>query len=125
MLNISIYDVKDQRITNVEIREKMDKCYSLTQRLELQRARWLEKIAHMDEKRNPRKFLVAWTPTSRPPGRPQQTIRHGYARTLRNNLKFPSSKLQNWILLAQSPREWSQYIEKMLLLKKNTYKPKK
>ena len=103
MLNITIYDVKEQHITNDQVREKMNNCHNLMQMLELRRARWLEKIAHMDETKNTRKFLVAWTSKPRPPGRPQQTSRHSYARTLKNNLKFPSLKLQNLNLLAQSP----------------------
>ena len=38
MLNISIYDVKDQHITNNQVRGIMNKCYNLTQMLELRRA---------------------------------------------------------------------------------------
>jgi hypothetical protein len=45
MLNITIYDIQEQRITNQQVREKMDNILSINQMMELRRARWLQKIA--------------------------------------------------------------------------------
>eukprot|EP00957_Ditylum_brightwellii_P090312 6877990-Ditylum_brightwellii.AAC.1 len=44
--------------------------------------RWISKVAHMDESRLPRKFLVAWHRNFRPVGRRQMTIRHSYIHAL-------------------------------------------
>jgi hypothetical protein len=86
MLNITIYDVQENHITNTKIREKMNESISITQMMELRRARWLEKISHADQSRNTRILFISWLPTPRPPGRPQQTVRHGYAKTIEGNL---------------------------------------
>jgi hypothetical protein len=60
MLNITIFDVMEQHITNEEVRVRM-KSYSMEQTIELRRpAQWLEKISHMGSDRGPRKILVAW-----------------------------------------------------------------
>lgn len=48
MLGISIHDVKDNRIRNSDVREELG-CYSLSQNMEIRRARWLEKLANMTE----------------------------------------------------------------------------
>ncbi len=60
MLNITIYDVMEQHISNDTVRERM-KSYLMEQTMELRQARWLEKISHMGANRGPRKILVAWT----------------------------------------------------------------
>eukprot|EP00957_Ditylum_brightwellii_P149765 11405447-Ditylum_brightwellii.AAC.1 len=44
--------------------------------------RWISKIAHMDESRLPRKFLVAWHMNPCPVGRRQTTIHHLYIHAL-------------------------------------------
>ena len=54
--------------------------------MELRRARWLEKISHMEATRMPRKLLGAWINQARrngKSGRSQNTIRHAYADSLR------------------------------------------
>lgn len=82
MLNLSMMDVKEQRISNKMVREELHS-YSIMQIMEMQRAKWLQKLAEMPASRNPRKLFVSWIRTPRPPGRPRQTIRHGYAETLK------------------------------------------
>ena len=124
MLNLSIYDVKDLHISNAQIREELG-CNTLTQSMELRRARWLEKLANMPETRNPRKILVAWTPNPRPTGRPgAQTIRHAYAHTLEKELNI-SSQLKVWIPEARNHENWAQRVEHSLDLAKGTHKPYK
>ena len=56
---IDLRDVKEHGIANEQVREELGNCYSIEQIMELRRARWLEKIAKMDETRGPRKILVA------------------------------------------------------------------
>jgi hypothetical protein len=122
MLNITIYDVMEQHISNDDVRERR-RSYSMTQTMELRRARWLEKISHMGANRGPRKILVAWTTNERPSGRPQQTIRHGLARTLTESLDFPSAKMDDWMKIASDNRKWGEHVEDKLDLKPDTYKP--
>ena len=42
MIGITIYDVKDHHISNKQVREELNNCYTFHQSLELRRARWLE-----------------------------------------------------------------------------------
>ena len=57
MVNITIYDVKDNHISNEQVREELT-CYRIHQSLELRRARWLEKLAHMNDNRGPKMYCV-------------------------------------------------------------------
>ena len=59
MVGITIYDVKDNHISNEQVREELT-CYKIHQSLELRRARWLEKLAHMNDNRGPKNSLRSW-----------------------------------------------------------------
>ena len=122
MLNITIYDVKEQHISNREVRKRMGS-YKMEQTMELRRARWLEKISHMGADRGPRKVIVAWTTNERPKGRPQQTIRHGLATTITDHLDLPTAKMNDWIKLASDNKKWGEHVESKLKLAPSTYKP--
>lgn len=122
MLHITIYQVKEEKISNKEVRKKLNNCHTISQMIELRRARWLEKISHMNDTRAPRKLLVSWLPTARPTGKPQQTIRHGYATTLQDNLNT-SPDLREWIPIAQNHTQWASHVEKNLGIPDGTYKP--
>jgi hypothetical protein len=123
MLNINIYEVQENKITNQQIREKMDNILNINQMMELRRTRWLEKLATANSTRNPRKLLVEWMTTPRPSGRPQQIIRHGYARSI--EILFPNSKLKTWMPTAQDHDKWAEHVEVALNLPPSTYKPQK
>jgi hypothetical protein len=105
MLNITIYNVMEQHISNEEVRERMES-YLMKQTMELRHAQWLEKISHMGLDRGPRKILVAWMMNKCPCGHPQQTIRHGLTSTLTDHLDLPSPKMNDWIKLASDHRKW-------------------
>jgi hypothetical protein len=122
MLNITIYQVKEEKISNKEVRKKLNNCYTISQIIELRRARWLEKISHMNDNRAPRKLILAWIPNARPTGKPQQTIRHGYATALQDNLNT-SPDLREWIPMAQNHAQWASHVETNLGLTDGTYKP--
>eukprot|EP00957_Ditylum_brightwellii_P016603 1248107-Ditylum_brightwellii.AAC.1 len=55
----------------------------------------------MSENRIPRKFLNAWHGTSRPVGRPQQTMRHTFIHALKLAKFIPeddhSGKWADWV----------------------------
>ena len=44
---VIIYRVKDDHISNEQVGQELENCYTLHQSLELRRARWLEKLAQM------------------------------------------------------------------------------
>ena len=98
------------------------RAYTLKQYMELRRTRWLEKLAHMTESRNPRRLLVAWTPKPRLAGKQHQTIGHGYSRTIEENLKIENSTLHGWMPMAKHHELWATHIEEALELKGGTNK---
>ena len=121
MTRITIYDVKELRIKNSEVRSKMG-CYNIDQIMELRRIRWLDKIAKMDINRFPRRFLNAWTDNARLKGRPQKTTKHAICKTLKS-LKI-DTKMNNWIELAKKPEGgWGNLVEWKLGLAPGTYVP--
>ncbi len=120
MLNITIYDVMEQHISNDDVRERT-RSYSMKQTMELRRARWLEKISHMGSNKGPKKFLSAWPTNERPHRRPQQMIRHRLASTLTDHLDLPSPEINGWIKLASDHRKWGDHVETMLGLAPSTY----
>ena len=84
VLRISMYEIKEKRIHTYELLEKFDNILSLDKILDMRRARWLEKVLHMDASdgestRLPRKLLCSWTNSSkRPLGRPEKNTRASY-----------------------------------------------
>eukprot|EP00957_Ditylum_brightwellii_P130330 9941951-Ditylum_brightwellii.AAC.1 len=77
---------------------------------------WIGKIACMDEKRLPRKFLTAWHIHPRPVGCPQRTIRHTYLHTLRLAVVLEdldkARKTSDWMPRIQdNPKEWDTFAE--------------
>jgi len=57
MVGITIYDVKDNQISNKQVREELT-CYKIHQSLELPRVRWLEKLAQMNDNRGQKMHCV-------------------------------------------------------------------
>ena len=114
-------DVKENWIRNKWIREELN-CYSLTQTMEMWRAKWLEKIANMPSTQNPKKLFVLWVRAPRPTGRPKQTIWRGYADTIENSLGYKNCSYNFWMRDAKNPTEWKTRVETNLRLKDGTYK---
>jgi hypothetical protein len=107
MLNLTIHQAKEKRTANQEARRWAGRSRTMHQMLELRRCRWLLKLTKMDDKRGPRKILAAWCPAARPDGKPQQTIRHGHAKTL-ETLGFGSTRLGDWMTLAKDEKRWQK-----------------
>ena len=123
MVGITIYDVKDNHISNKQVREELT-CYKIHQSLELRRARWLEKLAHMNDKRGPKNALRSWIYNEpRKQGGQQQHIRTSLSITLTDSLHFESDKMNDWMLEAKEPKKWATRIETALNLVPDTYKP--
>ena len=105
MIGITIYDVKDHHISNFQVREELNNCYTFHQSLELRRARWLEKLALMSCKRGPRNTLLSWNyKESRKQGGQQQRIKTSLSNTLTDSkLHFETDQLNDWMLEAKIP----------------------
>lgn len=123
IMNLTIYDVMaDHSFTNAYVRKETG-ILPLHSYLELRRARWLEKMSNMHSERIPRKLLGAWLPHARrnsTAGRPQQTIRHAYAETLRK-LGFDNTNFQTWMEEAKDRNIWAKRIEHYLNLPAGSY----
>jgi hypothetical protein len=103
MCGLTMWDVAEKRIKNEQVRRMVANSPTMDTLMETRRCRWLSKLSLMKEFRSPRRMLGAWCTTSRPVGRPQQTIRHAYISTLQK-LGFEGEKGQL--------REWKIYEEK-------------
>ena len=124
ILNISIFDViSDHSLCNSDIFNETG-IKPLGTYVELRRARWLEKIANMSEKRNPRKLIGAWLPYARrngTSGRPQQTIRHAYVQTLITLGFTKDCTFETWMKEAKDRIKWAKRVEHYLDLPKGSY----
>ena len=118
MLHLTIYDVKDDRISNEEVRRRMG-IYPMETILGLRRARWIEKLANMESTRSPRRILHAWMPQARPTGKPNQTTRKALADELRT--LGTTSELKTFIPLARDKNSWGEMVEWNLGLAQGTY----
>ena len=84
MVGITIYNIKDNHISNEQVRGEFT-CYKIHQSLELQRARWLEKLVLMNDNRRPKNALCSWIYNkSRKQGGQQQHIRTSLSMGLRH-----------------------------------------
>jgi hypothetical protein len=125
ILNLTMYQIKEHRIKNKEIRRRAANSYKMEQMMELRRCRWLKSISNMEDKRTPRKIIAAWTQQPRLKGGQQQTVRHGYAATL-ETLGFTGNvKLEEWMTLARDGERWAARVEWKLELAPGSYKPKR
>ena len=91
--------------------------------IELRRARWLEKLANMKHDGIPRKLLGSWIPLPRKnglSGRPQQTIRHAYVKTL-HTLGFKNTDFNSWMTEANNRKIWGKRVEHFLGLPEGSY----
>ena len=86
MVGITIYDVKDNHISNKQVREEFNKCYKFHQSLELQRVKWL-KLALMNDNRGLKKYTVFMNKWRKQGGQ-QQNIRTGLSIMLTDSLHF-------------------------------------
>ena len=97
MAGITIFDAKEQRITNKQVRERLGNCCSLHQLIEISRTKWLQKVANMNHNRKPKKILKCWIfKKIRPVGRRQECIETSLSKMITNNLGL-RDKLNDWM----------------------------
>jgi hypothetical protein len=115
---LTMWDVAEKRIKNEQVRGMVAASPTIDSLMEKRRCRWiLSKLSVMKPSRSPRRILGAWCTTSRPVGRPQQTIRHAYISTLKK-LGFEGEKgqLREWMTVARDRSAWGRKVENKLLL---------
>ncbi len=117
MCGLTMWDVAEKRIKNEQVRRMVANSPTMDTLMETRRCRWLSKLSAMNESRSPRRILGAWCKTARPTGRPQQTIRHAYVRTLKK-LGFEQGEglLTEWMPVARDRSAWARKVEYKLLL---------
>jgi hypothetical protein len=115
--NITMWDVKEKKITCTQLRKMAANSPSMESLMESRRLNWLSKVCNMDESRSPRRLLGAWCRTSRKASGPKQTIRHAYVTTLRRMSFGDYPDLKDVTLLARDKVEWKQrtddYVRKL------------
>ena len=109
ILDVNMTRVKEQRIRNEHIRNKV----SLPDIVDIVRFRqfnYLGKLAQQPNDYLARRMLGAWIPCRRKRGRAQRSLKNQYAETLQtvlgeqaisNNCLF-----SEWMPLARNPRDW-------------------
>jgi hypothetical protein len=74
MRGLTMWDVAEKRITNEHVRGMVADSPTIDSLMEMRTCRWLSKLSVMKQSRSSSPILGAWCTTSRPVGRPQQTI---------------------------------------------------
>ena len=104
MVGITIYYLKDHYISNKQVGEELNNCYTLHLSLKLRRARWLEKLSLMSCKRGPRNALLSWIyKEPRKHGGQQQHITTSLSNTLIHSLHFETDQFNDWMLVLCLP----------------------
>jgi hypothetical protein len=105
ILNISIYEVEEMKITNKSLRLAFGNMPDIVDIIKKRQMNWVSDIAKMPIKRLPRKLIASWTKDPRKIGRPQTTYRNSYAECISTLLPNISKTLPltDWIPIAASP----------------------
>ena len=112
ILNIHWKRMKDQKITNEQIRSKFNNIPSIETFMIRRTLRYLGKIVQNDFS-IPRQLLGAWVFGSRKVGRPQHYCNHMFHFALSN--LFPSisekARFNEWLHLAKDVPRWTNLIQ--------------
>ena len=82
ILNITMYEVEEKRITNKKLRGLFDNIRNITEFVKERQLTWLEHILRMDPSKNTRKLINALVRHPRRGGQPQHNLRHSYRKAL-------------------------------------------
>ena len=104
------------RIRNEDIRARFGNIADIKITIIERQLSWLGKIARMNDRRLPKKFLTAWCRNNRRRGRPQTSLRHSHGEALQTALllKDDQGKLADWLPLAKSKRDWQDAVDQWL-----------
>jgi hypothetical protein len=113
ILNINMFEVKEQRITNAQTQ----KCANVPDILIFLTRRslcWIGKLARMPMNRLPCQLLATWVENPQKIGRPQSTLCNTMIESLQEALKDQVSQyapLSEWIETAQDEKLWNNIID--------------
>jgi hypothetical protein len=115
ILKISIYEVLENRITNVEVRKHALNSPSIIDTISNRQLLWIGKIAKMNTEQIPRKMLACWHTNKRKPGRPQLNLSNSYANSIKKVIPYVPDDLalEKWIPIAQD-KKWPNLVKKWI-----------
>jgi hypothetical protein len=100
IMNITMFEVEEKRITNRKLRESFDNIRNITEFIKERQLTWLEHVLKMDPKQNTRKLVNAWIQHPRREGQPKHNLRHSYRKALvaigEIDSKDPSAPFKEW-----------------------------
>jgi hypothetical protein len=113
ILNISMQEVQDYKITNESIRKTFNNIPDIINIIKRRQMTWIGSIAKMNVNRLPRKLMASWLNDPRTRGKPQSTYRNSFASAISTllpsvNHTFP---LTDWLDIAAS-KQWPTLIDK-------------
>jgi hypothetical protein len=114
ILQINIYDVKDNHIRNTDILSMMN-VPTMENIIAKRQLNWMGKMVRMDENRLPLKMLSCWMNESRPSRRPPTSTRNSMIRSLQildPNIS-DDGNLRDWFHLARDESEWNSKLESL------------
>jgi hypothetical protein len=82
IMNITMFEVEEKRITNQKLRESFDNIRNITEFIEERQLTWLAQVLKMDPKQSTRKLANAWITHPRQSGQPQHNLRHSHLKAL-------------------------------------------
>jgi hypothetical protein len=120
VLNISRWKQKDDRITNENLRKRLDGIALVQETLEERRLDWLGNIARHDDTNLPKTLLTAWISKPRINHGQKISLRDSNAAAINRMLIYnkldesPSNECpsKKWLPLAKDPSLWKQLIFK-------------
>ena len=114
ILGISMGRVRDEEITNSEIRRRFGSIESLSVTWRKRQLLFIGRIVRLDRKLYPPLLLTATVDGKRSRGRPFHTVKDAFVDSL--TLVFPSldrrGKVSVWIDVARNATEWSRIVKR-------------
>ena len=83
ILNINMFEVEAERITNTKLRRKFDNIRNISEFVKERQLNWLGHLLHLPDSRQTKKLVNAWVAhPRRGKGQPQHHLRHSFRKAL-------------------------------------------
>jgi Reverse transcriptase (RNA-dependent DNA polymerase) len=115
ILKISIYEVVENHITNVEVRKRALNSPNIIDIISARQLIWIGRIAKMNVDQIPRKLLACWSMNKRKPGRPQLNMRNSFAKSIQKVIPYVPNDLalEKWLPIAEQ-KCWKNIVKKWI-----------
>ena len=118
ILSITKWQQATTRLTNDNLRKKLDYIATMEEIIDERRLDWLGTVARQSDEKLPKKLLTAWIVNPRKNGGQKQTLRDYNASAINRMLVYngvatnPSTECpsKTWIPLAQNLTKWKQLV---------------